>query len=85
MQKLTVVTQKWNRSNSQDFHTSIKANGNPVGLGLGPVDLVDLSSCLVGQDWVFYGPGHGLNVPDKGLLIVAYNDLLDKSHIKLQT
>ena len=44
----------------------------PVWLGCSPLDLVDLALCCrVGEDRVLDGPGHLLNVPDEGLVVVA--------------
>lgn len=59
-------------SNSKDLQGSIVTDGDPVGLGGSPLDLVDLPlSGRVGQDGVLNGPRHLLDVPDEGLVVVT--------------
>lgn len=51
-------------SDSEDFQAVVVADGDPVGLGGGPLDIIDLSLCCVGQYRVLNGPRHLLDVPD---------------------
>lgn len=51
-------------SDSEDFQAVVVADSNPVGLGGGPLDIIDLSFSCVGQYRVLNGPRHLLDVPD---------------------
>lgn len=51
-------------SDSEDFQAVVVADSNPVGLGGGPLDVIDLSLGRVGQYRVLDGPRHLLDVPD---------------------
>ncbi len=51
-------------SDSEDFQAVVVADSNPVGLGGGPLYIIDLSLGRVGQYRVLNGPRHLLDVPD---------------------
>lgn len=55
---------------TEDLQAVVVADGDPVGLRGGPLHVVDLPFGRVGQDGVLDGPGHLLDVPDQGLVVV---------------
>lgn len=55
---------------TEDLQAVVVADGDPVGLRGGPLHVVDLPFGRVGQDGVLNGPGHLLDVPDQGLVVV---------------
>ena len=48
------------------------ADGNPIRLGGGPLHLVDLSLCSIGQNGDLNWLGHWLDIPDQGLVVISY-------------
>ena len=56
----------------QDLQAVVVADGDPVGLGGGPLHVVDLPLGRVGQDRILDGPGHLLDVPDQRLVVVSW-------------
>lgn len=56
---------------AQDLQAVVVADGDPVGLRGGPLHVVDLPFRSVGQDGVFDGARHLLDVPDQGLMVVG--------------
>ena len=56
---------------SQDLDIVSEANGNPVRLVGGPLDLIYLPMGGVGQDRDLDGLGHLLDVPYESLLVVG--------------
>lgn len=59
-------------SDTQDLQAVVVADGDPVRLCGGPLNIVDLPFSSVGQDGVFDGPGHLLDVPDQGLVVISW-------------
>lgn len=57
-------------SHTQNLQAAVVADGYPVWLSRGPLDLVDLPLGCVGQDRVLNGTWHLLDVPDQGLVVV---------------
>lgn len=61
-------------SHTQDLQAVVVADGDPVGLRGRPLHVVDLALGRVGQDGVFDGPRHLLDVPDQRLVVVGWQD-----------
>ena len=57
---------------SEYLQAVVVADGNPVRLGRRPLHVVDLPLGCVGQDRVLDGPGHLLDVPDEGLMVIRW-------------
>ena len=58
-------------SYTEYLHIVPIADCNPVWLGGGPLDLIDLTLGGIGQDWYLYRLRHRLDVPDKSLVIIS--------------
>ena len=57
---------------SEYLQAVVVADGDPVRLGRRPLHVVDLPLSCVGQDRVLDGPGHLLDVPDEGLMVIRW-------------
>ena len=69
---LFVPSKNW--LHSKDFQAFVVADGDPVGLGGPPLDLVDFPLCGgVREDGVLDGPGHLLHVPNQRLVVVPWS------------
>jgi hypothetical protein len=61
------------RLNTKQLQRLVVANGNPVGLGVRPPDLVDPARGTVREDRVVHGPWDLVAVPDQRLVVLAWN------------
>ena len=57
---------------SEYLQAVVVADGDPVRLGRRPLHVVDLPLGYVGQDRVLDGPGHLLDIPDEGLMVIRW-------------
>lgn len=59
---------------TQDLQAVVVADGDPVWLCWSPLHVVDLPFGGIGQDGVFDGTWHLLDIPDQSLMIVGWKD-----------
>lgn len=69
---------------AKDFKTIFVADGNPVCLRRGPVNLVNFRTCIIGKNGILYGTRQSLKVPDQCLVVIGWkiNTELVKSHYR---
>jgi hypothetical protein len=58
----------WLLLNTQNLQLVVKGNRHPIGLRRRPLQIIDFSCGIVGQNGIFHGSfGHGTQVPNQSL------------------